>query len=170
MTLPSLAPWRTEDVENREYRGTGAFLEEREVVGFDAQDGRRLQHDEGRRDRETAGGDLLRGGSPGRAGRGPLQPRPVRVGGQRKTRRDGAGRPEIPGRLQAALLGRAVGDPVRAPDRGGVDASVRLRFPLLPRADAGAVPVLPAQERRGLVRAPARRGDVPDLPAAGEPA
>src|SRR5439155_186410 len=121
-------------------------------------------------DCDTAGGNLLRGGGSRRTGRGPLQLRPVRVGAKRETRGKGADLIQIAGYIPAALLGRAVGDPVRALVRCCLDAPVRVRLSLLPRAGAGAVPDFSADERGGIFRAAAGRADVHDLPAAGEAA
>jgi len=54
--------------------------------------------------------------------------------------------------------------------KGCLGAAVPLRSAVLSRAGAGPVYHLPADERRGLVRASARRADVHGLPAAGQSA
>ena len=77
---------------------------------------------------------------------------------------------EPAGYIQAALLGRAVGYPVRAFYRDRLEATVPLRSSILPRAGAGAVHNLPADEWRGVFRASAGRADVRSLPAAGKSA
>src|SRR5436190_70088 len=99
-------------------------------------------------DCDTASGNLLCGGGSRRTGRCPLKPRPVRVGGCPETWHQGTGLTKITGYLPAALLGRAVGDPVRAPGRCCLGAPVPLWLSLFPRAGAGAVSDLPAEERR----------------------
>ena len=60
---------------------------------------------------------------------------------------------QIAGYIPAALLGRAVGYPVRALYKDLLEAAVPLRSAILPRAGAGAVYHLPADERRGVFRA-----------------
>ena len=118
-------------------------------------DGRRSKRDGRWFDRDPAGSDLLRGGGDRRRGGGPFQPRPVCVGAWRDVRGKGSGLLEIAGYLQAALLGRAVGYPVRAVYKERLEAAVPLRSAILPRSGAGAVSDLPADERRGVFRASA---------------
>src|SRR5262249_62244456 len=104
-----------------------------------------------------------------RTGRGPLQPRPVRAWDWPKTWRQGAGLTQIAGYLPAALLGRAVGHPVRTLDKSCLVLPVPFRPSLLPRAGAGAISVFLAKKRRGVFRAQAGT-EVGDLPAAGQSA
>jgi hypothetical protein len=130
---------------------------------------RRLKRDGKWIDPSAASGNLLRGGSDRWTGRGLFQPPPVCVGGERHTGGKRAGLPEIAGNIQAALLGRAVGYSVRASHKGCLEAAVPLRSSLFPRAGAGVVHDLPADERRGVFRASAG-AEVHALPAAGKSA
>jgi len=72
--------------------------------------------------------------------------------------------------IQAALLGRAVGYPLRALYKDCLDAALPLRSSILPRAAAGVVFNLPTDERRRVFRTSAGRADIHSLPAAGKSA
>src|SRR5207247_5744689 len=69
-------------------------------------------------DPEPAGGYLLCVRGRRRSGRGPFQLRAVWVEDQLSTRSKGPDSFEVAGYIQATLLGRAVGHPVRVPDGG----------------------------------------------------
>src|ERR1700730_18074071 len=132
-------------------------------------DGKRPEHDEECLDPQPAGSDLLRGGGDRRGGGGPLQPRAVSFGGQRDARGDDRRFLEVSGYIQAALLGRALGHPVRAVREGRLEPAVPRRLSLCPGSATRAVPVLLADQRRGILRI-APRADVYSLSSAGESA
>src|SRR5262245_2048823 len=139
--------------------------------------GRRIEHDgkrierNGRRfKRNPARRNLLRRRSARRIGRGPFQPHLVWVGTWRETRSKGPGLLEVARYLQAALLGWAVGYPVRAVHKGRLDAALPFWSSVFPRAGAGALSDLPADWRRGVFRASGRWAEVHTLLAAGKSA
>src|SRR6266404_871770 len=70
----------------------------------------------------------------------------------------------------AALLGRAMGHPIRSLYKDRLEPALPLWCPLLPRSNPGDVSVLPTDERRGVFRTQAGRANVPALRGAGKSA
>jgi hypothetical protein len=132
-------------------------------------DGKRLEHVVEYLDREPAGSDLLRGRGDRRSGGGPFQPRAVLVGAECDTRGDGPGFLEVAGYIQAALLGRTMGPPVRAVYQDRLESTVPRRISIRPCSPTRTILVFFADERRGIFRV-AAGADVYSLSSAGKSA
>src|SRR5262249_46754898 len=100
---------------------------------------------------------------------GHFQPHPVCIRYKRETRGRRAGPLEIAGPIPAALLGRAMGDPVRRVHKARLESPLSRRLFVRPSSAGGAVPVLFTQSRRGVLRVE-QGADVYTLSAAGKPA
>ena len=77
---------------------------------------------------------------------------------------------QIAGYIQAAVLGRALGYPVRALYQDRLEPALPVRSSIFPRTGAGAVFNLPADGRCRIFRASAGRANVHSLPGAGKSA
>src|SRR6266404_588539 len=113
--------------------------------------------------------DRFRGRRGWRSGRGRLQLRPVLVGSERRTRGERPAPIKIAGYIQAALLGRTMGHPVRTVYKDGLEAAVPRRLSICPGPADSTVSVLFADGRRGVFRVE-QGADVYSLSAAGKSA
>src|SRR5688572_4280106 len=107
-------------------------------------DGKACADDEQYLDGWPTGRDLLRGGGRRRTRRRPFHPRTLSAGVPGRGSDTLSVPLEISGYIPTALLGRAMGHPIRFPHKGRLEPALPFWLPVFHPSRAGDVSVLPA--------------------------